>query len=72
VNAPICPECGGRDFRLYVTQRIHVTFDEDDGKASVYQGPEGELDWDENTEAFCNNDECGFYGPLAGMKEKQA
>lgn len=66
VTTPTCPKCGGHDFRMYVEQRIHVEFDEE-GLENVYQGPEGDLDWDDETEAICNNDACMHTAPLGEM-----
>ena len=62
-----CPQCGGHHFRLYVQQRIFVEFTED-GSHQVYDGPEGDMEFDDDTEAFCENDECGHFGPLGEMK----
>lgn len=66
-----CPKCGSRDFRLYVMQRIRVEFSErgDDGEHDVYAGPEGDIEWDDDTEAICNN--CYHFGPLGKMVVEQ-
>lgn len=62
-----CPECGGHNFRIYVQQRIHVEFLAD-GDHRVYDGPEGDMEFDDDTEAFCNGDGCEHYGKLGEMK----
>lgn len=61
---PTCPQCGSRDFRMYVQQRIHVEFAEDDYQ--VYDGPEGDMEFDDATEAICNG--CNYCAPLGEMK----
>lgn len=62
---PTCPKCGGRDFRMYVQQRIHVEFTPG-GEHQVYDGPEGDMEFDDTTEAICND--CDHFAPLGEMK----
>ena len=60
-----CPECGSHIFRMYVQQRVHVKFT-GDGEHEVCGGPEGDMEFDDTTEAICNG--CDYYGPLGLMK----
>ena len=70
MSTPTCPECGGHRFRLYVEQRIFVEFTE--GEHEVYDGPEGDMEWDDTTEVHCEGDDgagpCEHYGLLGSMK----
>lgn len=61
-----CPECGGHNFRMYVMQRIHVDFSNDD-EPEVTEGPCGDMEWDDTTEVHCDAQDCGHYGPLGEM-----
>lgn len=36
-----------------------------DNDTNVFGGPEGDMEWDDDTEAFCND--CDHYGPLKEM-----
>ena len=60
-----CPKCGGHRFRIYVQQRVFVEFGAA-GDHDVYDGPEGDMEWDDDSEAIC--DDCDHYGPLGKMK----
>lgn len=62
-----CPKCGGTKFRIYVAQRIFVEFEntEDGDSGEVVSGPEGDLEWDDQTEAIC--DACDHVAPLGEM-----
>lgn len=60
-----CPKCGGHDFRMDVLQSICVQFGST-GDHDVYAGPNGDMEFDEDTGAICNG--CFHYAPLGEMK----
>ncbi len=71
MKLPTCPDCGGHQFDFIVTQLVTVEFtpacdegDEEDIDHEVTDGPRGDMEWDENTEAFCCHSDCGWSGLL--------
>ena len=58
-----CPKCGSHYFQLVITQLIDVDF-EADGEHEVVEGPFGDMEWTDKTEAICL-EHCGWAGPLA-------
>ena len=62
---PCCPKCGCHQFTLTVTQLVDVEFEGDDHH-NVFNGPSGDMEWDDDTDAICI--ECGHFGPLGKMK----
>lgn len=60
-----CPECGGHSFRMSVMQVIKVEF-LTDGDHQVYDGPDGDMEFDDDTEATCVD--CDHSGKLGDMK----
>lgn len=66
---PACPKCGCTRFEMDVSQRIKVEFDPEevpDGEPhDVYDGPYGDMVWDDDTDVCCND--CGHVGPLWKM-----
>ena len=62
-----CPQCGEHDFIITVQQTISVGFTAD-GEHQVYDGPGGDMEWDDSTDAICCNADCGHCGPLGEMK----
>jgi hypothetical protein len=65
MSTPTCPNCGGHQFHLDVMQRIQVVFDDDDHE--VVDGPEGDMEWDDDTLARCVS--CSHQGKLSDMRE---
>ena len=66
---PACPKCGCTRFEMDVSQRIKVEFDPEevpDGEPhDVYDGPEGDMEWTDDTYAICVD--CGHVGTLRSM-----
>lgn len=58
-----CPECGGRKFQLAVTQWVDMRFRKD-GDHDIDDGPNGDMDWDDDSHVICRNDGCGWSGQL--------
>lgn len=60
-----CPNCEGTEFELAITQLVDVRFYED-GDHDVTDGPRGDLEWGDETQAVCR--ECGWAGILGEAK----
>lgn len=63
----VCPECGGTHFQMTVTQLVDVFFF-DKGTHRVTDGPTGDMEWGDDTNAICNG--CGWSGKLKEAKGK--
>ena len=50
----VCPACGGSEFELVVTQLIDVLF-YSDGDHAVTDGPRGDMEWGDDTQALCRS-----------------
>lgn len=61
----VCPTCGGSEFELVVTQLIDVLF-YSDGDHDVTDGPRGDVEWCDDTQAFCRG--CGWADILREAK----
>lgn len=61
---PACPVCGCCAFTLEVPQLFDVVFF-GDGDHSIADGPRGDTEWGDKTEAICR--ECGHCAPLGEM-----
>lgn len=62
-----CSECGNSNFRMYVMQRIFVSF-ETHPEGEVYDGPESDMGWNDNTEVRCQS--CDHSGSLKSMEAR--
>lgn len=69
MSHPTCPNCGNHEFRLVVCQTVDVLFydteDGDDDDHAITDGPDGDIEWDDDTIAICT--ECGHTAPLKEM-----
>lgn len=61
----VCPACGGSEFELVVTQLIDVLF-YSDGDHAVTDGPRGDMEWGDDTQALCRG--CGWADILREAK----
>lgn len=64
-----CPNCGEHEFELAVTQIVDVDFYEDETH-EVQDGPRGDIEWGEATDAICRH-LCGWSGKLGEAKTKE-
>jgi hypothetical protein len=64
-----CPKCGEREFEIPVQQYVKVQFyeepNEDGDDHQVYQGPDGDMEWDGDSYSRCIN--CDHWAPLKEM-----
>ena len=63
-----CPVCGCTNLSIIVLQSISVEF-KADGDAEVFDGPNGDMEWDGKSDAYCT--ECGHYAKLGKMKRRK-
>lgn len=60
-----CLSCGCSSFELTVTQLVDVKF-KSDGDHDITDGPRGDMEWGDDTQAICNC--CGWAGVLSEAK----
>lgn len=65
MTTPTCPKCGGHEFHLDVLQHISVKFEGDEHQ--VYDGPDGDMEWDDDAYAICANSGCDHSAKLGEM-----
>ena len=58
-----CPNCGGHEFKLTVTQLVEVEFQPDD-EHEITDGPRGDTEWGADTNAICCDMVCGWSDQL--------
>lgn len=64
----VCPECGGSEFELVVTQLVNVEFLADNDH-NITDGPRGDTEWGDDTHAVCCG--CHWSGTLGDAKDTQ-
>ena len=58
-----CRKCGSTTFKMSVLQQINVEF-LGYGGHEVFEGPAGDMEWDDDTFAFCLGALCHYEGHL--------